>query len=82
MELREKVADLTARFSHIQLDYRDPVPNFDKSRVKGLVINLLKVKDPKATTALEVTAGGRLYNVRALTARTLGRFACCLRTRC
>lgn len=63
MELREKVADLTARFSHIQLDYRDPVPNFDKSRVKGLVINLLKVKDPKATTALEVTAGGRLYNV-------------------
>lgn len=51
MELREKVADLTARFSHIQLDYRDPVPNFDKSRVKGLVINLLKVKGlPRASS--------------------------------
>ena len=62
-ELRERVADLTARFSHIQLDYRDPVPNFDRSRVKGLVINLLKVKDSRATTALEVAAGGRLYNV-------------------
>jgi chromosome segregation ATPase len=62
-ELRERVADLTARFSHVQLDYRDPMPNFDRARVKGLVINLLKVKEPRTTTALEVAAGGRLYNV-------------------
>lgn len=65
-ELRERLADLSARFSHIQFDYRDPVPNFDRSRVKGLVINLLKVKNPKTTTALEVAAGGRLYHVHYL----------------
>jgi chromosome segregation ATPase len=31
--------------------------------VKGLVAELINIKDPQATTALEVAAGGKLYQV-------------------
>ncbi|KNZ45405.1 hypothetical protein VP01_815g8 [Puccinia sorghi] len=68
----DTVAKLTADVNHIksrlsQLDftYADPVRNFDHSKVKGLVAQLITV-DPSSlnqVTALEVCAGGRLYNV-------------------
>ena len=48
------------RFPQFNLDYKDPEPNFDRSRVKGLVCNLFKVKDPKYATALETAAGGKV----------------------
>jgi structural maintenance of chromosome 2 len=41
------------------------VPNFDRSKVKGLVANLITMTEdnyPKST-ALEIAAGGKLYNV-------------------
>ena len=43
----------------------DAPPSFDRSRVKGLVATLvsLKPEDYNKSTALEITAGGRLYNV-------------------
>lgn len=44
-------------------NYRDPEPNFDRRRVKGLVCRLFRVKDPKFCMALETCAGGSLYNV-------------------
>lgn len=45
--------------------YSDPSPNFDRSKVKGLVANLINLseKDYASATALEVCAGGKLYNV-------------------
>lgn len=49
----------------MDFQYSDPTPNFDRSRVKGLVASLIHLKEedfPKST-ALEITAGGRLYNV-------------------
>lgn len=48
----------------LSFEYRDPERNFDRSRVKGLVAKLVQIKDPAHSTALEVAAGGRLYQVR------------------
>lgn len=47
----------------LQFRYTDPEPHFDHSRVKGLVAELIQVRDPKYNQAVEVTAGGKLYQV-------------------
>ena len=52
--------EIPYRFPQIQFDYQDPTANFDRSRVKGPVVRLLRVKEREAATALEVTAGGRV----------------------
>lgn len=39
------------------------MPGFDATKVKGLIAALFKLKDMKVSTALEVVAGGRLFNV-------------------
>lgn len=51
--------------SAIDFQYADPAPNFDRSKVKGVVASLvsLDAEHNNKSTALEVTAGGRLYNV-------------------
>jgi structural maintenance of chromosome 2 len=47
-----------------QLDFRYTAPKgFNPASVKGMVARLVTVNDAKASTALEVTAGGRLFNV-------------------
>jgi structural maintenance of chromosome 2 len=56
----DRVDRLSAKLSQLEFQYSDPTKNFDRSKVKGLVANLITVKDPKAMTALEVTAGGKL----------------------
>ncbi|XP_073405811.1 structural maintenance of chromosomes protein 2 isoform X2 [Dendrobates tinctorius] len=61
--LRETYESLMARYSSLHFEYRDPEKNWDKGRVKGLIASLISVKDVSTTTALEVVAGGRLYNV-------------------
>ncbi|XP_072023463.1 LOW QUALITY PROTEIN: structural maintenance of chromosomes protein 2-like [Amphiura filiformis] len=62
-ELQDVVGNLTARFPNLQFDYKDPEKNFDRSKVHGLVARLVKVNDVRHATALEVTAGRKLYNV-------------------
>lgn len=47
----------------IDFRYSDPERNFDRSRVKGVVAKLTRVADPSTATALEVAAGGKLYQV-------------------
>jgi structural maintenance of chromosome 2 len=49
----------------LDFSYSTPSPNFDRSKVKGLVASLisLEAKDYDKSTALEITAGGKLYNV-------------------
>lgn len=42
---------------------RDPDRGWDRSKVKGLLANLITVRDVSYATALEVVAGGRLYNI-------------------
>jgi structural maintenance of chromosome 2 len=46
--------------SAVDFDYASPSLNFDRSK-KGLVA-LLAPQDFNKSTALEVTAGGKLYN--------------------
>lgn len=63
--LSDQAQQIRGRLSQLDFTYSDPVKNFNRSKVKGLVAQLITV-DPSAfgnATALEVCAGGRLYNV-------------------
>eukprot|EP01114_Cavostelium_apophysatum_P019873 TRINITY_DN6515_c0_g1_i1.p1 TRINITY_DN6515_c0_g1~~TRINITY_DN6515_c0_g1_i1.p1 ORF type:complete len:1177 (+),score=479.47 TRINITY_DN6515_c0_g1_i1:127-3657(+) len=62
-ELRERLDALGAQLSGLQFVYSPPEKNFDRNRVKGLIAELISVKNGEATLALEVTAGGRLFFV-------------------
>lgn len=61
--LRETYESLMGRFPNLRFDYQDPERGWDRSRVKGLLANLITVSDVSYATGLEVVAGGRLYNV-------------------
>lgn len=56
---------LKSRLAALDFSYSDPTPNFDRSKVKGLVANLIELDESqhKNATALEICAGGKLYNV-------------------
>ncbi|WIA36579.1 hypothetical protein OEZ86_007870 [Tetradesmus obliquus] len=60
---KEAVEALGAQMHGLDFTYRDPERGWDRSKVKGVVAKLVRVKDPAAATALEVAAGGRLYQV-------------------
>lgn len=64
-ELREQADGLKRKVANIDFNYSDPSPNFDRSKVKGLVAQLFTLDKHhlQAGTALEICAGGRLYNV-------------------
>ncbi|KAL4818944.1 RecF/RecN/SMC [Aspergillus spinulosporus] len=64
-ELRQRADGLQRKVANIEFNYSDPYPSFDRSKVKGLVAQLFTVDKEKlqAATALEICAGGRLYNV-------------------
>jgi structural maintenance of chromosome 2 len=49
--------------SRLKFEFRDPQRGFDRSRVKGLVAKLVHVNDKVHATALEVAAGGKLFQV-------------------
>lgn len=74
-ELTERVDNLQAQLNgRLDFQYEDPVRGFDRSKVKGLVAKLINVKDPKYATALEVVAGGKLYQLvvdEAITGKAL-----------
>lgn len=63
--IREQADGLKRKVANIDFSYSDPSPGFDRSRVKGLVAQLFTLDKDKshAGTALEICAGGRLYNV-------------------
>lgn len=62
-ELNDSINTLTLKLRGLSFEYSDPVRGFDRSKVKGIVANLIKVKDPTTATALEVAAGGKLFQV-------------------
>ncbi|KAJ1961421.1 Structural maintenance of chromosomes protein 2 [Dipsacomyces acuminosporus] len=61
----EKRRSLESRMGSFDFQYQDPVRNFDRSKVKGLVAQLISIEEKNqfAAVALEITAGGRIYNV-------------------
>ncbi|KZF25385.1 putative nuclear condensin complex subunit Smc2 [Xylona heveae TC161] len=71
-ELREQSEAMKRKVSNIDFTYQDPVPGFDRSKVKGLIAQLFSLDKDKtiASTALEICAGGRLYNVVVDSAET------------
>ena len=71
-DLREQCDALKRKVSNIDFSYADPSPNFDRSKVKGLVAQLftLEKENTRVGTALEICAGGRLYNVVVDTSET------------
>lgn len=44
----------------MKFDYKDPVGNFDRQKVKGVVARLIEAKKPETNTALETAAGDRV----------------------
>ncbi|KAL2540044.1 Structural maintenance of chromosomes protein 2-1 [Abeliophyllum distichum] len=60
---KDEVRILSSQLANVDFSYNDPAKNFDRSRVKGVVAKLIKVKDRSAMTALEVAAGGKLDNI-------------------
>lgn len=71
-ELKQESDGLKRKVANIDFSYNDPAPNFDRSKVKGLVAQLFTLDKQFITagTALEICAGGRLYNVVVDTAET------------
>ena len=70
--MREQADGLKRKVANVDFSFSDPTPNFDRSKVKGLVAQLFTLDHGKAQagTALEVCAGGRLYNVVVDSAET------------
>ncbi|XP_072716701.1 structural maintenance of chromosomes protein 2 isoform X1 [Ciconia boyciana] len=62
-QLRELHEGLMAKFPHLQFEYKDPEKNWNPNHVKGPVVSLITVKDLSKAKALEVVAGGKLYNI-------------------
>lgn len=54
----------TARMAGLDFQFRDPERGFDRARVKGVMAKLVRIRDAATTTALEVAAGGKLYQAR------------------
>ncbi|KAI8056766.1 structural maintenance of chromosome protein 2 [Syncephalis plumigaleata] len=63
--LQERIDQMASQISAIDFIYSDPTPNFDRAKVKGVVAELVQLPEEHSAsaTALEVCAGGRLYNV-------------------
>lgn len=63
--LQSEAEGLRRKVAGLDFSYSDPSPSFDRRRVKGLVAQLFKLPSTHsdAGTALEICAGGRLYNV-------------------
>lgn len=59
----------------VNFEYHDPEQGFDRNKVKGVVAKLVHLQDLTTTTALEVAAGGKLYQVLMLC-------PCCLAGMC
>ncbi|TNN83531.1 Structural maintenance of chromosomes protein 2 [Liparis tanakae] len=62
-QFKETYERLVSRFPNLRFEYKDPEGGWDRSKVKGLLANLITVHDVSYATGLEVVAGGRLYNI-------------------
>ncbi|KAF8942673.1 Structural maintenance of chromosomes protein 2 [Haplosporangium gracile] len=64
-KISEQIDTMSRKLSRLDFQYYNPTPNFDRSTVKGLVAELFTVppEHSHAATALEICAGGRLYQV-------------------
>jgi len=61
--LADKADQMSSRVAASEFHFKDPSKGFDRSKVKGVVSRLIRISDPKYSSALEVAAGGKLYQV-------------------
>lgn len=62
--LKDEIDRLTTQLeARLHFEFKDPERGFDRSKVKGLVATLITVSNPRNATAVEVAAGGKLYQV-------------------
>ncbi|KAG0712441.1 Structural maintenance of chromosomes protein 2 [Chionoecetes opilio] len=61
--LQERMDHMEGRYPQLCFNYKDPERNWNHASVKGMVCKLVSLKDTATATALEVVAGGKLYNV-------------------
>jgi len=55
-QMEEKYNSVTSRLSsRLRFDYKSPNKKFDRSSVRGVVANLVTVKEPSTSTSLEVS---------------------------
>ncbi|THK33140.1 structural maintenance of chromosomes protein 2 [Diachasma alloeum] len=62
-QLQGKIDEIESRYPNLTFQYTPPSQNFDKNSVKGPVCTLMSLKEKNAAYALDVAAGGRLYNI-------------------
>ena len=62
-KLRSKIESWKAKDWRLQFSYRHPGGNFKDESVKGVLATLFNVKDKENQLAVEVAAGGKLFNV-------------------
>jgi len=60
---KDEVDRLSQEVAGCDFKFSDPRAGFDRSRVRGVLAKLVHVKDPATSVALEVAAGGKLYQV-------------------
>jgi structural maintenance of chromosome 2 len=62
--IRDNIQNLSTQLNaRLHFEFKDPVRNFDRSKVKGLVARLIRVPQAYHATALEIAAGAKLYQV-------------------
>lgn len=59
-KLQDNVDDFESRYPQLRFNYRDPEPNFRRESVKGLVCQLITLRDKRSAYALDVAAGGKV----------------------
>jgi len=63
-KMENRQAEILHRYANrVEMNFRDPEPNFDRKKVKGKIVRLFTIIDEKYATALEQVAGARLYNI-------------------
>nr|GEU70833.1 structural maintenance of chromosomes protein 2-1 [Tanacetum cinerariifolium] len=53
-KIKEEIRAISSRLGNVDFSYRDPVKNFDRSKVKGVVAKLVKVGKGNAEVALSL----------------------------
>lgn len=61
--LRDQLDGVFARHPQLSFDYVDPVKDFDRKKVFGPLCLQIDIVDPKYAVALDLAAGGKLYQI-------------------
>eukprot|EP01126_Amoeba_proteus_P002161 TRINITY_DN10677_c0_g1_i2.p1 TRINITY_DN10677_c0_g1~~TRINITY_DN10677_c0_g1_i2.p1 ORF type:complete len:678 (-),score=174.08 TRINITY_DN10677_c0_g1_i2:1235-3268(-) len=61
--IEHDISSKRMHLSRIDFNYDSPYPNFNRTKVHGRIAHLIDLKDSRYSSALDVAAGSKLYNV-------------------